>query len=56
MHAMWLSIFLGWGAKVLISRFGGTDAYRKAIPFFLGIALGDIVMVVFWIVIEPAKA
>jgi len=52
MHAMWLSIFLGWGAKVLITRFGGSDSYRKVIPLFLGLALGDIVMVVFWIAID----
>jgi len=52
MHAMWLSIFLGWSAKVLITRFGGTDSYRKVIPLFLGLALGDIVMVVFWIAID----
>lgn len=52
MHAMWLSIALGWACKVLISKFGGTEAYRKAIPFFLGVALGDIVMAVFWVVID----
>ena len=52
MHAMWLSIFLGWAFKVLITRFGGNDSYRKATPFFLGLALGDIVMVVFWILVD----
>jgi hypothetical protein len=52
MHAMWLSIFLGWAAKVLITRFGGSDSYRKIMPLFLGLALGDIVMIVFWIAID----
>lgn len=52
MHSMWLSIFLGWAAKGLINRFGGTESYRKAIPFFLGLALGDIAMVVFWVLID----
>jgi hypothetical protein len=52
MHAMWLSLFLGWAAKVLITRFGGNDSYRKAVPLFLGVALGDIVMVVFWICVD----
>ena len=52
MHAMWLSIFMGWLAKVLITRFGGNDSYRKAVPLFLGLALGDMVMVVFWIAID----
>ncbi len=52
MHAMWLSIFLGWACKVLISRFGGNDSYKKITPLFLGLALGDIVMIVFWIAVD----
>lgn len=52
MHAMWLSIFLGWLAKVTITRFGGSDSYRRTVPLFLGLALGDIVMIVFWILID----
>jgi hypothetical protein len=52
MHSMWLSIFLGWMTKTTITRFGGTDSYRKATPFFLGLALGDIVMIVFWVLID----
>lgn len=52
MHAMWLSIFLGWLAKITITRFGGNDSYRKAIPLFLGLALGDIVMLIFWVIVD----
>ena len=46
------SIFLGWLAKSLITKFGGTSAYRAALPGFLGLALGDITMMVFWVVID----
>lgn len=52
MHAMWLSIMLGWAAKVTITRFGGNDSYRKAVPMFLGVALGDITMIIFWVAID----
>ncbi|RYX81077.1 hypothetical protein EON83_25665 [bacterium] len=52
MHAMWLSIFIGWASKCLITRFGGSESYRKVTPFFLGLALGDIVMVIFWILVD----
>ena len=52
MHAMWLSIFLGWISKTLITRFGGSDSYRKITPFFLGLALGDMAMVVFWVAVD----
>ncbi len=46
------SIFLGWLAKTLITKFGGTPAYRAALPAFLGLALGDITMMVFWVAID----
>jgi hypothetical protein len=52
LSTMWFSISLGWMAKGLITRFGGTDSYRKTIPLFLGLALGDICMVVFWVAID----
>ncbi len=48
----WFSIFLGWLAKTLISRFGGTDTYRNAIPAFLGLALGDVFMILLWLIID----
>ena len=50
--AIWFSVFLGWLFKVLISKFGGTDSYRKGVPLFLGLALGDVMMMLFWLVID----
>jgi hypothetical protein len=52
MFSMWFSIFLGWMCKVLIMRFGGQDSYRKAMPMFLGLALGHIAMVILWVAID----
>jgi hypothetical protein len=52
MYSMWFSIFLGWLCKVLITRFGGADTYRKMTPTFLGLALGHITMVVLWVIID----
>jgi hypothetical protein len=48
----WSSIFLGWLSKVLITRFGGNDTYRKAMPLFLGLALGDVAMIILWLVVD----
>jgi hypothetical protein len=48
----WGSIFVGWLCKVLITRFGGTDTYRKTTPMFLGLALGDVAMILFWLGID----
>ncbi len=52
MQKIWFSTFLGWGAKGLIMRFGGNDAYRRATPFFCGLALGDIAMILFWLMVD----
>jgi hypothetical protein len=49
---LWFSFFLGWLCKTLISRFGGVESYRRAIPFFLGVALGDVLMIIFWLLID----
>jgi hypothetical protein len=53
---LWFSTFLGWMAKVLITRFGGSDTYRKATPLFLGLALGDVAMMLVWLVIDAWQA
>ena len=52
MHTLWFSIFLGWLAKVTILRFGGNDIYRKAIPLFLGVVLGEVFMMLVWLVVD----
>ena len=41
MNWMWFPIFISWLVKRTLLRHGGISAYRKAIPFFLGLALGD---------------
>jgi hypothetical protein len=41
MTVMWLSILLSWGIKVIILRYGGLRMYRLALPFFLGLVLGE---------------
>ncbi len=49
---IWFSVFVGWSCKVLVTRFGGADTYRKTTPLFLGFALGDVAMMLFWLVID----
>lgn len=51
---LWFSVLLGWLAKVLILRLGGLGVYRIALPFFLGLILGDVLNAVLWIVIGAA--
>ena len=37
----WSSVFIGWSIKVIIVKKLGLRTYRRAVPFFLGIVLGD---------------
>jgi hypothetical protein len=48
---MWFSVFLSWLAKRIILSYGGSRVYRGAIPFFLGLILGQFFMGSLWSVI-----
>lgn len=48
MGKLWACVFLGWVAKALITRYGGATAYRKAMPFFVGLVLGEFTMGSLW--------
>lgn len=48
MEKLWFCIFLGWSAKALITRYGGAVSYRKALPFFVGLVLGEFVVGSLW--------
>lgn len=38
---IWLPVFISWLAKSLILRYGGLRGYRVALPFFIGLILGE---------------
>ncbi|OPZ22696.1 MAG: hypothetical protein BWZ10_00311 [candidate division BRC1 bacterium ADurb.BinA364] len=48
MEKLWMCLFLGWLAKALITRYGGAQAYRRALPFFIGLVLGEFVIGSLW--------
>lgn len=45
---LWFSIFIAWLVKWTILKFGGLSAYRRSVPLFLGITMGDAVMLASW--------
>jgi hypothetical protein len=49
MKVMWFSIFIGWGAKRLLLRYGGAGAFRRARPFFVGLIVGEILSAGAWL-------
>jgi hypothetical protein len=48
MDYFWVPMMIAWFAKLLILRYGGAKLYRSAVPFFLGLILGDYVAGSLW--------
>ncbi len=44
----WFALFLCWAIKYAVLRFGGVKSYRKVLPFFMGLVLGDFVIGTYW--------
>jgi hypothetical protein len=41
-YALWAPFFVTWVLKGLVHRLGGARLYRQLMPFFLGMAFGDL--------------
>jgi hypothetical protein len=48
MGMLWFPMFVSWLIKTLLLRYGGSKAYRPAVPFFIGLVLGEFVIGSFW--------
>ncbi len=51
MNVLWLPILIAWLAKLIITRYGGYRAFQQAIPFALGLVLGEFVIGSLWTII-----
>ena len=52
MFNLWSCIFVAWMIKTIILRYGGLGSYRRAVPFFLGVALGDYIVGFIWSILS----
>ncbi|MCC7491746.1 MAG: hypothetical protein IT204_05340 [Fimbriimonadaceae bacterium] len=41
LQRLWVPLTLTWGIKSMILRYGGLRAYRRTVPFFLGLVIGE---------------
>jgi len=48
MNLVWMPLFFAWLIKLVILRYGGVRLYRDALPFFLGLILGQMVAGSLW--------
>lgn len=47
-NLVWVPLLIAWLIKVCILRYGGLRIYKLAIPFFLGLIVGEMVMGCLW--------
>ncbi len=47
-NLVWVPLMVAWLVKVSILRYGGLKTYKSAIPFFLGLILGEMSMGCLW--------
>ncbi len=48
MNWLWCATLVGWLIKLLVIRYGGMKSYRRYIPFFIGLILGDYITGSVW--------
>ena len=41
---LWFPIIISWTIKRLLLSYGGVRSYRRAVPLFLGLIVGDVVV------------
>jgi hypothetical protein len=51
-HQIWFSVFLGWLAKALLLRIGGSSLFRAARPAFIGLIIGESAAVALWLTVS----
>ena len=54
MDYFWFAFFIAWVLKVSLIRYGGRKAHAQAVPFFLGLVLGDYTVGSIWALLGPA--
>ena len=50
-HLVWMPMLIAWIIKSAILRYGGLHSYRRALPLFFGLILGEAVVGCAWPII-----
>jgi hypothetical protein len=49
---LWFSFFIGWLVKTLVMKYGGSSGYTTLRPFMLGLILGNLLAMIFWVLVS----
>ena len=55
LQVTWFSIFLGWLAKSLLIRLGGSGLFLAGKPVFIGLIVGEALAAVLWLVVNLVR-
>ena len=47
-NIVWVPLLIAWAVKVNILRYGGLGVYRRGLPFFFGLMVGELTMGCLW--------
>ena len=48
---IWFTLLVAWGLKLILLKYGGRNTHRKAMPFFLGLILGQFTVGSLWTIL-----
>ena len=51
---IWMPLFISWLVKLLLTKYGGIRMYRRAVPFFAGLILGQFIVGGIWSILGTA--
>ncbi len=51
---IWMPLFISWLVKMLLTKYGGIKMYRRAVPFFAGLILGQFIVGGIWSILGTA--
>ena len=47
-NLVWMPLFIAWVLKLIILRYGGLGGFRRSLPFFYGLILGQFMVGSLW--------
>ena len=52
LDATWFSVFIAWLLKSLVLKLGGVKVYRRFLPLFMGLIIGQACCGGFWLIVD----
>jgi hypothetical protein len=54
MSELWFSFFIGWVCKKIVVQYGGKSTFDKVRGAFIGLIMGELMSILFWLMLSLA--